>query len=486
MAFTSITKKNVGEQPNKPFLDAIIDNLNDLNARLAPVSRAQLIDNPSFEIDADADGDPDKWLFNDFVGGSHALNILSSIDINGKTSLNFISTVLANGGGFADTEDFIETSGSSEYGWRIYRRADIINVSSRAQIRWFTDAQVFISASTLFTDTSTPTTMQVISGTVTAPATARYAKFRIEGGVPGTGTATGQINFDAVTFLENPTDNFILQRHLNDSAVGQAELKTTNGEVSSSAFGVVLLTLPGGAFGLYPRHRANATPGHVIDIQMIDTQTDANMGTSLLTRVCIRKDTAATSTIFVNQEHIQASPPYDLGDGEVQNFIYLLMNGSVIESAYASTEAPWHYNGPTNIAAKFIRAGKPYRKMTRIERETIVNDVDVMSMLSNTATRKAAELIIDDTKEYEVEITQKIKNKDMPLVPHPFLGNDLTGKQVVMLDPISAITQRLAKMADAGYSLLEIIDNGKFIINNKELGRAKPPSVMSVAYRWKP
>jgi hypothetical protein len=39
-----------------------------------------------------------------------------------------------------------------------------------------------------------------------------------------------------------------------------------------------------------------------------------------------------------------------------------------------------------------------------------------------------------------VEVTQERKHRDMPIIPHAFQGNDMTGRTVVLLDPVAALT----------------------------------------------
>lgn len=46
----------------------------------------------------------------------------------------------------------------------------------------------------------------------------------------------------------------------------------------------------------------------------------------------------------------------------------------------------------------------------------------------------------------EVEITQAYKERNMPFVPHPFVGNDLNGLTIVELELADALAARLVEL----------------------------------------
>jgi hypothetical protein len=78
-----------------------------------------------------------------------------------------------------------------------------------------------------------------------------------------------------------------------------------------------------------------------------------------------------------------------------------------------------------------------------------------------------------------------MKQADMPLIPHPFHGNDLTGLTVVLLDPVSALTERLLRLHDGGESIGGLLYEDHLRLDNAPLVRAGPAGVMPVAPRWK-
>ena len=67
----------------------------------------------------------------------------------------------------------------------------------------------------------------------------------------------------------------------------------------------------------------------------------------------------------------------------------------------------------------------------------------------------------------------------MPLIPHPFMSNNLTGKTVVLLDPVSPLMTRLLGLHDSGESVTDLVRDW-MSIGNTALARSGPPGVMIV------
>ena len=78
-----------------------------------------------------------------------------------------------------------------------------------------------------------------------------------------------------------------------------------------------------------------------------------------------------------------------------------------------------------------------------------------------------------------------MKNQDIGLIPHPFMNNDLTGKQVVILDPVSTIVQQLYNLHESGEDINSLIYNKYIQIGTSDLPRNKPAGVMCVSPTWK-
>jgi len=137
-----------------------------------------------------------SWTLAAYTGGTLGTNTAN--DMDGATCLAITSTVLANGGGTATSNAFNNCTGSEAIGFKVAYKASAANISSRAQVQWFDDTQTLISTSDIYTSTNTPTTQTTASTSLTAPATARYYKVVLTGGVPATGSGTGTVYFDGV------------------------------------------------------------------------------------------------------------------------------------------------------------------------------------------------------------------------------------------------------------------------------------------------
>lgn len=271
------------------------------------------------------------------------------------------------------------------------------------------------------------------------------------------------------------------QAAIGASAVGQGELKTTTGEVSTTSLLYVSLTIAGGSYALYPQIKET---GAGLNARLQD-DFGTQPGASYVTRMSLAVITSGTA--YAQSRYIQASPPYNEGDGDIPLFVFATVksNGE-IESMYVAPEAPWHYNGETDIRAtrKDKISGKSWRKCSRIQYEKYIGTF-TGSLIKSDLTPNEITDILDDEKEYEIELTQAIKNRDKNIIPHPFSTNDNNGKTVIMLDPVSDITEQLLRLHDSGEDVNEIIHDGYITFGNSPIARVTPKQVMCVDLNWK-
>ena len=136
------------------------------------------------------------------------------------------------------------------------------------------------------------------------------------------------------------------QNSIAASSVGQGELKTAQGEVSTTGSSINLV-LPGGEYGFYPRVKTAGT--EVIAAQVAIVLLNNNYVTN------INLDSAAGDVVYAQQRYFQASPPYKIGSKEWGHFLYMLVNaqGDVIAS-YEAEDPPYAYNGPSHHAKDSI------------------------------------------------------------------------------------------------------------------------------------
>lgn len=234
----------------------------------------------------------------------------------------------------------------------------------------------------------------------------------------------------------------------------QASLSTSTGSVSG--YNVNLL-LPGGEYGFYPNISGS---GSSQSAYLYSSNTAWSKGPYI-------NFSSAAMTGY--QRYITASPPYDLGDGDVGGFIFAMLSASgEIEGFYVADTPPWAYNGPTDVRATYTCpvTGKKYKNAPkRLTKEEIMSGAKI---------------------EFEqVEITHAIKNADMELIPHPFCGGDIS--KIVLLDPMSDKVQRLVTLQNSGQSeeVTEILRGNYLEISNTTLKRGCHKSVKACGFKYK-
>jgi len=125
------------------------------------------------------------------------------------------------------------------------------------------------------------------------------------------------------------------------SSIGQGELKTTTGTVSTSSTSPANFTLPGGTYGFYPQVGNNVVAPYKTTATIATDMVNAGYVTNIVL------NTSAGGTSYAKQRYIQASPPYKIGDTNWGHFLFLLREISTgkIISSYEAEDPPWAYNG---------------------------------------------------------------------------------------------------------------------------------------------
>lgn len=429
------------------------------------VNSAMVEIGPNYLRNGSAESDGAGWTFTDYSGGSNAIS--SSQRQHGAKSFSFTSTVLANGGGWAESNEHVPCGGLQFLSVEGWRWASVVNVSCKAELVWYDAAKAQISTSSVFSDTNTATTAALVQTGIQVPSTARYVRLRITGGVPGTGTATGTIYFDG--WMIGRT--YVVEALLGPAAVTQSKLKTTtaSGSFGTSTFRAAY-ALTGGTYSWWTMSAADNDRGLAFGY---DSNTAA--GTLGFSGVLA----GIESTGYVDERYVQASPPYNNGP----LFVHLAFdsNGNIKHSRVAPD--PIHaYHGPTDITPQSWRGDKAFRLVKKI------NGLSMHAALRDPATRRALMTGTAKVTEEEMEITLAYKDADMAVMPHPFIGNELTGLTVVMLEPGTPLMERLADFCDCGEAreVRNLILDGKLIIDNAPLAIPNtPPGVMAVRARWK-
>lgn len=255
------------------------------------------------------------------------------------------------------------------------------------------------------------------------------------------------------------------------NSVSQSTLKDTTGAVSTASTSSVRLTLPGGEFGFFPQTK-QSTGADVCEADIVNGVT---IGTSYVTNIVL---STTGGTVYAQQRYIQASPPYNLGHGDVPQFIFATIapNGDII-STYIADTPPWIYNGKTQAAAEAYGKNGEQLRRKRVPEALRAN------RYRNAATREAFLAEKERIKgQFEV-ITHDIQNADMVDIPHPFEAKQ--GETIVVLDPLSQVVDQITQFAEEGEDVTDILRDYINIGNNSIGDAGFDSSVMTVGASWK-
>lgn len=298
-------------------------------------------------------------------------------------------------------------------------------------------------------------------------------------------------------------DGAVTEAKHGASSVSQSKLKTASGGVSVNSLSVTnvstLATLPGGSYGFYPRSRASGdhiststeTLSHA---SRLFTYSYNNPGTSYDTgyvaylHISAQADStnSSSATTYADQVYVTASPPYNMGDGDIPLFVFALVDssGSVIGS-YVAEDPPWAYNGPTDIRPVSYEEGT--KSVCRFVTPAIL--VDKLGPLFDNVQRvlpllSASErpLLLEFMNTPEVvlvPITNQIKNADMPLIPQPFKHN-MGGVTSILLDPMA--TEVLRNLHLSGANVHDLLIDKSVKLGNQVL-RAGPPRIPVYSFK---
>lgn len=261
------------------------------------------------------------------------------------------------------------------------------------------------------------------------------------------------------------------------AAIGQAQLKTATGGGSVST-GWTRAVLPGGEYGFVPGFYNSIYPSFNVFPEALVGFFDAGSGTpsfnhNTQTSYVSTRSYGGSGTFLWHQRYIQASPPYDLGDGEVPLFVFALVdsNGEV-QGTWIAPDPPWANNGPTDCRALYYdKQGRGWK---------YARDYSAARAIADPIERAEA---MNDAPWRLMEVTHEIKNADMSVLPHPW-ATIPDGTTPVLLDPVSPLVQRLALLHWSG----EDVD--KVLREHVRFGaalsrRVHPPNVDAVEARLK-
>lgn len=287
--------------------------------------------------------------------------------------------------------------------------------------------------------------------------------------------------YDNLTALANGDAGApnITQASLANSAVGQGELKSTTASSTTAVpNGGASVALTGGTYGFWTAGSA-ATSSNAIGFG------HANEAAGTLGM----QSCSGNFDFYLDERYIQASPPYDMGDGDVQLFVFAVIDNSTgkISSISLAQEPTWAYHGPTIITPTRMYRDidgsiKKFRMEQTLEGIPLAKARKDKKLFADYMSGKKIPVIS------EIEITKEYKNSDMNTHSNMWVYNKpefFTGKTLVMLDPFCKEMQMLAdiqRTSTAKDALNVICDN--FVFDNVDINRAGPNGIPVRSLKW--
>jgi len=186
-------------------------------------------------------------------------------------------------------------------------------------------------------------------------------------------------------------------------------------------------------------------------------------------------DGLGTTNINVTLYYINASPPYDLGDGEIQGFIYALVDsGGDVQGISISPDPPWYKPPPSS--ALLLKNG-----IQHVRRR-----IWPKPMGEARENPEDWEIFLDAMRnpQYEdLEITPEFKNQGMEQFPHPF--KKPAGSRVVLIDPAGRMAEDIINLKAAGDDPAEMIAKKDILIGDNIPGMKSPLGVDAVRGSWR-
>jgi len=295
----------------------------------------------------------------------------------------------------------------------------------------------------------------------------------------------------SITGTQIAVTGTIAQAHLGANSVGntqmisgaihQAELSTTtaSSSVSVTADGNNSLTLAGGTWSWWTAS-ADSNNNQLIGF--------GNGNTAAGVIGLRNEDTGGASSLsfYIDERYVNSSPPYDMGDGDVYGFIYLLIDNVTkeIQGTQIAKDPTWAHNGTTDIRpTRKTTDGRFYKRIadTPFTFNQVKNNPIQLEQYLNAIISFNADPIANGK---EVEITRAYKNSDMNFYPHPF-GIVELGQSVVLIDGLSSFTDQIFALQDQGENISKLFHQGYFNISNTPLPRQGPDGLMIVSASWK-
>lgn len=197
--------------------------------------------------------------------------------------------------------------------------------------------------------------------------------------------------------------------------------------------------------------------------------------------------TSFSGSFFIDERYVQASPPYGDANEDWPLFVYVMRRiaDGVILSASVSPDPTWAYHGPTNIQYDFKDVdGRLKKKIRAADFGQTKLSKEILKAIKTKNLAKQDELFAKYASSpiIEVEVTKEYKNSDMDTHPHPWMGNDLTGFEIILLEPRR--TERLYMLHMDGESIRDLVLADNISIQGDAPGHLKPVGVRCCEFKF--
>jgi len=261
-------------------------------------------------------------------------------------------------------------------------------------------------------------------------------------------------------------NNSIGQAQMRDFSIGQSEVKTAlQSQTASLGAAKINIAFTGGAYML---GWGVARSGN--------SQIAGYSAGGYTWGIGIERSDAGATSYYFQGRYFTATKPYNLGNGDFGLMIYALIDnasGKVI-AVDAAEDPPWHYNGPNRIDPRSVKTINGFKFVS--QRKRVKKEAGNMDEYWDSIQNPVFE---------DVLIDHAMKNRDMNIIPHPFAGNDLAGKTVVLIDPTSALNDTLCCIHEdpSDDSVASLVMDGDIIIDRTALDYNAPNGVIVCAAR---
>ena len=202
------------------------------------------------------------------------------------------------------------------------------------------------------------------------------------------------------------------------SSVDQGTLDVSLGEANTTDVNGEAITITGGLFAFMPQIKASSGNTVYWGKDSAGASTGAAAWSTSTSFATLINLSTSAGTGYAQWNYITASPPYDLGDGDVYGFLYLkLDSNNKVVSVHMAEDPPWYGNVPKT--------------------EDKLNGMD--------------------------------------LHPQPF-ANISEGQKVVLVDPMSDKVKELFELKKTGVMIGDLFYSGEIKVGDK-VERCTPPGV---------